>query len=52
LQAEYPAVKVIFMSGYPKREPVVEMLAHADIGWVQKPPGLMSLAEALHRALH
>ncbi|MCB0166634.1 MAG: response regulator, partial [Anaerolineae bacterium] len=52
LQADDPQVKMVIMSGYPQQEPIESLLAQGVIAWVQKPPQLNALAEALYRVLH
>ncbi|HOU13563.1 MAG TPA: PAS domain S-box protein [Anaerolineae bacterium] len=50
LRQRAPRVRVVVMSGHPLGIEVDSLRAVGVVGWVQKPPGLQALAEALAQA--
>lgn len=51
LQAINPQVKIIILSGYPHPKPAELLEENGVLEWLQKPPQLAELAEALQQAL-
>ena len=45
-------VKVVMLTGHPLSESTMASAPEGIVGWIQKPPGLDQLAEAIDRALN
>ena len=51
LRARWPALKVVFMSGYTEDEALRRRAAEGEVRFLQKPVALMTLAREVHAAL-
>jgi CheY-like chemotaxis protein len=51
LQAKYPAIKVIALTGYPLEAESKELLDQGIVDWLQKPLNRYQLAQTIRRSL-
>ena len=50
LRSEWPDVRVLMMSGHPEGDQLTMEEKQNLVGWLEKPPSLQRLAEALRKA--